>query len=228
MRNWLIPDTNRDRIPPLAAMLTLAASVALNLTLSVKLRDVLRATPSAIERGAVLPELALHSGSGGSVHITYGPGERATVFYYYSPTCRWCERNWASVDALIAQVQTRFRFVAVSAAPPPPAILRRLAQSVTIGYGLSPELQRRYGFGGTPHTLVVSPEGRVVQSWVGAYNGDKARGGELFSGADSGGGPSTTLRRGGWTPRVGRPCPSTNGTRGFFPRIGMPQGRQSP
>lgn len=32
-----------------------------------------------------------------------------------------------------------------------------------------------YKLGATPQTIVVSPEGKVIKNWMGAYSGDKAR-----------------------------------------------------
>jgi hypothetical protein len=35
--------------------------------------------------------------------------------------------------------------------------------------GLSPETIKSYKLGGTPQTIVISPEGKVLQDWAGAY-----------------------------------------------------------
>jgi hypothetical protein len=45
---------------------------------------------------------------------------------------------------------------------------------------LSPETLKTYKLGGTPQTIVVSPDGRVLKDWVGAYAGDQKSQVEAF------------------------------------------------
>lgn len=46
--------------------------------------------------------------------------------------------------------------------------------------GLPNETKEAYKISGTPQTIVVSPEGRVLQNWMGAYVGDKKSQVEAF------------------------------------------------
>jgi len=46
--------------------------------------------------------------------------------------------------------------------------------------GLSPETLKTYKLGSTPQTIVISPEGKVLQDWVGAYVGDQKSQVEAF------------------------------------------------
>ena len=48
------------------------------------------------------------------------------------------------------------------------------------GSGLSPETLKTYKLGSTPQTIVISPEGKVLQDWVGAYVGDQKSQVEAF------------------------------------------------
>ena len=46
--------------------------------------------------------------------------------------------------------------------------------------GLSPETLKTYKLGSTPQTIVISPEGKVLQNWAGAYVGDQKTQVEAF------------------------------------------------
>jgi len=45
---------------------------------------------------------------------------------------------------------------------------------------LSSETLKTYKLGSTPQTIVISPEGKVVQDWVGAYVGEQKSQVEAF------------------------------------------------
>jgi hypothetical protein len=46
--------------------------------------------------------------------------------------------------------------------------------------GVSPETLKAYKLGSTPQTIVISPEGKVLQDWAGAYVGDQKSQVEAF------------------------------------------------
>ena len=46
--------------------------------------------------------------------------------------------------------------------------------------GLSPETLKTYKLGSTPQTVVISPEGKVLEDWPGAYVGDQRAKVEAF------------------------------------------------
>ena len=52
--------------------------------------------------------------------------------------------------------------------------------NVPVYSGLSPEMLRTYKLGSTPQTIVISPEGKVLQDWAGAYVGDQKSQVEAF------------------------------------------------
>jgi hypothetical protein len=51
---------------------------------------------------------------------------------------------------------------------------------IAVYSGLSADVRKTYTMGGTPQTIVVSPEGRVLQNWVGAYAGSQKSQVEAF------------------------------------------------
>jgi hypothetical protein len=46
--------------------------------------------------------------------------------------------------------------------------------------GLSDEAKHAYKLSGTPQTIAISPEGKVLQNWMGAYAGDQKTQVETF------------------------------------------------
>src|SRR4029453_16252510 len=92
----------------------------------------------------------------------------------------WCVRNWRSVAALEKQTRGRFRFRAVTAGPSPTIDLTGYGVDFPLFTARHPWQLRAYGFRGTPHTVVVSPQGQLLRSWIGAYTGAVKRDVERF------------------------------------------------
>ncbi len=125
--------------------------------------------PQLIKAGAPAPAFEAIGGAGEPVHLTFSSDIRDTLLYVYSPTCHWCERNKANIRAIVKS-RPDLRIVGVSLgkleADPMAAqmgfdtIVHPLARTMTA-----------YGLGATPSTILVSHDGKVVQSWSGAYTG---------------------------------------------------------
>jgi hypothetical protein len=74
----------------------------------------------------------------------------------------------------VTQTQGRYRFIAIAATADAGIELSRLRTeglALEVLTGLDDQTIAAYGFRGTPHTVVVSPDGRVLSSWAGAYSG---------------------------------------------------------
>jgi peroxiredoxin len=103
-----------------------------------------------------------------------------TVLYFFSSTCSWCERNWANVQSLVKASAGRFRFVGVSTERD----LREFARTHEIGFeivaGIPDSAVQAFGFGPTPHTVVVSSQGRISVEWTGAFEDKRKRAIESF------------------------------------------------
>jgi hypothetical protein len=95
---------------------------------------------------------------------------RPTVLYYFSPTCGWCERNWANIQALHDGAEGRYRVIAVSSERGLADYVRRHDVAVDVIEGISENVRTAYGFYGTPHTVVVDVEGVVTHEWRGAFS----------------------------------------------------------
>ncbi len=153
--------------------LLLVISVGLNLALSQELRAARRQPEGGAAAGAILPPISGLTPNG--VPLTIRPlADLPTVFYYFSAACGWCDRNWANVEALVKQTSGRYRVVGVAATEDVPAAIRDREISLTILTAVGADTLAAYGFRGTPQTVVIGQDGRVLKSWRGAYQGDQA------------------------------------------------------
>lgn len=103
-----------------------------------------------------------------------------TVLYFFSSTCNWCERNWANVQSMIKASTGRFRFVGVSTEQDLREFARTHEVEFEIVAGISNEAVQAFGFGPTPHTVVVSSQGRLSAEWTGAFQDKRQREIEAF------------------------------------------------
>ncbi len=171
----------------LALVLGLAASGTLNVLLARRVRalaqavtaaaagGVARAAPLAV--GAVVPPITATGLDGARTTIAYDPKQdgRLTVLYVFTPQCVWCARNLDNLKALLTAKQGApdVRFVGLSLAPD--SVGAYVAQQgltpllPVVVTRLSAATMTAYHFGGTPETLVISPAGRVVKNWSGAW-----------------------------------------------------------
>ena len=115
--------------------------------------------------------------------LSYVNTDRPTVLYVFTPPCHWCERNMDNIKELVARKGDEFRFIGISLAKEGlPDYVAKNGLAMPVFTELSDETKKAYGIGSTPHTIVVSPEGKVLQSWTGAYTGDKQKQVEGFFG----------------------------------------------
>ena len=157
----------------------LALSLLLNVCLGASLRHAANhgAGPAV---GDLVPVITGKS-KDGQVRLDFRTRQQPVILYYYSPTCRWCDRNWSNVQALASQTAGRFRFVAVSSSEDAGS-LDALHRQMLPGIFAVPAAERAaYGFSSTPRTMVVSDDGRVLGTWAGAYQDElKAKLQEFF------------------------------------------------
>ena len=123
-------------------------------------------TPAAIGRRAGVVEGFSLSGSTRQVTLA---GSIPTVLYFFSPTCVWCERNWANVKALAAGATGRYRILMVTGARSVDTYLRDRGLTVDIIEGISETTRRDLGLTATPQTVVVSAEGLISHVWSGPF-----------------------------------------------------------
>jgi peroxiredoxin len=156
-----------------ATIALLLASTTLNVVQAKRLGMFAGAAVAQPELGTVAQVISAKTLEGRPVEIALQ--ETPTILYYFSPTCGWCERNWLNVKALIAGTEGKYRFIGLSTSRDIKAFMDNHELAFEVYSDLSPETTKAYHFLGTPHTVVVGADGRVQQSWIGAYNGNQQR-----------------------------------------------------
>jgi hypothetical protein len=171
MKTSHVVDFTRRIVGAIFFWMLLAASVALNLMQSQRLHSASEGRERLPRIGVVVQPIDARTADAQLAHIAYASERVPTILYYFSPRCGWCERNWDSVAALQRATGGRYRFVAVTTAGEAERRERAAGLPVPTYWRLSDDDRRAYQLSGTPHTLVISTEGRVINSWPGAYIG---------------------------------------------------------
>lgn len=164
----------------------LAVSVALNVLLAHRVRSVshersARIAEKQLKIGTTVAPIQAKRLGGQQEVVSYQDTNQPTVLYVFTPPCSWCARNMDNFKALLDKERSGYRFIGVSLTD------QDLAEYVTknelklaIYSGLSLETLKAYKLGSTPQTIVVSPEGKVLQDWAGAYVGEQQKQVEAF------------------------------------------------
>ena len=123
--------------------------------------------------GTSLPPIAAKGLDGRPATISYGPDELPAILYVFTPTCGWCTKNIQNIKALAERTKGRYRVIGLSLSS------NNLQEYVTksdftfpVYSDLSPGVAIKYRMGGTPQTIVISNEGKLIKEWKGAYLGN--------------------------------------------------------
>lgn len=161
----------------LALLFLLVCSVLINVFQTRKIRQ-LRSNMAIIKSegrlasGTEVPAIEGRDVSGAFVSLHYEDSAKPTVLYVFSPQCVWCERNMENVKTLIAQSSDKYRYIGLSITRDKlEEYLNSHEYGIPIYTDLSGNVKSTYKFGGTPQTIVVSTDGKVVRNWTGAYSG---------------------------------------------------------
>jgi len=121
------------------------------------------------EVGTALPALDVRNLQGEKVSLSFASDQRPTVIYVFTPECTWCARNLNNLKAIVAASQQSYRIVGLSLDPNVSSYLKDTGLEFPVYTSPSREMVAAYGFGSTPSTIVVSPEGKLMKFWRGAY-----------------------------------------------------------
>lgn len=131
---------------------------------------------SRLAPGDTLSPIVAKDIQGQTARLDYGETQLSTVVFIITPDCGWCKKNVMNMRALVENAGNRYRFVGLS-----------LSSDKLIDYVKENKLEfpiytdlpilamREYKLGGTPQTIVVSPQGKVTRIWSGAFAGDVQR-----------------------------------------------------
>ncbi|HKY42953.1 MAG TPA: redoxin domain-containing protein, partial [Pyrinomonadaceae bacterium] len=140
--------------------------------------------PPTLPTGASIQPLKVRSLEGQEQVISFAESKTPVVIYVFTPECVWCSRNLENIRTLLTQKQGAYRFVGLSLSKKNDVkdYVAQTKLDFPVFEGLSDEAMQEYKLGITPQTIVVSPEGKVVQNWVGAYVGSNQTEIEKFFG----------------------------------------------
>lgn len=166
-------------------MAVLLVSVGLNVALAYKLRqfgyfEQVKADARAdrlLKPGTQLPQFQATDLNGQRQNVAVNrEGDRPTVLYVFTPPCHWCARNMDNLKELVARKGDEFRFIGISLGKDGLSdYVVKNDLTMPIYTDLSDQTKKAFKMGATPQTIVVSPEGKVIQSWTGAYTGDQQK-----------------------------------------------------
>lgn len=156
----------------------LIASVGLNVLLAYRLQRqdssiVAKRAENMLNVGVTVPPIpAKRWGDDRQEVISFSDTNRPTVLYIFTPPCSWCKRNNDNFNALVAQKSEQYRFIGLSLSKDGLGdYITTHHLTIPIYADLSKDTIASYKLGGTPQTLVISPQSTVVKNWKGAYTG---------------------------------------------------------
>jgi peroxiredoxin len=155
----------------------LVASVVLNLMLAKRVKSLnqtiaLRKSEQLLQEGAMVPPIQAKTVDGGAAVIRFDSASVPTVLYVFTPPCGWCARNSAVVKALAEGLNGRYRVLGLSLSSDGlQKYVSDTALSFPVYTDVSLSTRSAYHLGGTPDTIVVSTDGKVMKHWQGAYVG---------------------------------------------------------
>ncbi len=115
------------------------------------------------------------------VLINYDSMKVPTVLYVFVPSCTWCAQNWDNVKTLAKNTGKTHRFLGLALSD---YQLQDYVNNNKVNFPvykqLSPEILTKLALGSVPQTIVISPQGKVLKNWTGAYSGAIQREVEAF------------------------------------------------
>ncbi|HKH98458.1 MAG TPA: TlpA disulfide reductase family protein [Candidatus Sulfotelmatobacter sp.] len=153
----------------------LAMSVFLNVFLArkvafLRVQNKVLVDSDQLQVGSPVPPLTGSSPSGTPMSVRFGDVRIPTVLYIFSPQCGWCAKNIENFRSLISQAGTGYRVVGLSTTRQDlDDYLSRERLILPVFASLDSVLIAAYHVNSTPTTIVISPDGKVLRVWTGAY-----------------------------------------------------------
>jgi peroxiredoxin len=107
--------------------------------------------------------------SGSVQPLSFGQG-KTVVLYFFRPKCHWCATNIENIRSLSVQRSSDIRFIGIATTGEGlSASLEKLPLPFPVFVIDDPSELRQVDLLGTPQTVEISPSGKVVNNWVGAF-----------------------------------------------------------
>jgi thioredoxin-related protein len=125
----------------------------------------------SLRPGMEVPSITAFDLAGRLRVVPVSKTNRPTLVYVFATRCSWCDRNLANIKALTEAVAGTYEVVGLSLSGEG---LRQYVVDRGLGFACAvpvPTVVAAYRLSGTPQTIVVSAEGKILKSWIGAYQG---------------------------------------------------------
>jgi hypothetical protein len=157
----------------LTALLVL--SLIFNGILATKLRHAQLASERlySLQPGDAVPAILVQGDRGDGVLQQINWRSRPSVLYYFDPHCVWCKRNAAAFGSLVMRLGSRYQVYAYTASVdglPEFVQSTHLNVRVITDYPLN-KVREQLKLRGTPQTLWIGADGKLIKTWEGAYIG---------------------------------------------------------
>ncbi len=168
-----------SRTSVIVIIAALVLSAMLNILLAQRIRTLTHAreigmNERVLKVGTYVQPISVKGLAGQQELISYQGASQPTVLYVFTPLCSWCTRNLDNFKTLMEKKGTEYRFIGLSLSREGLAeYVSKNELRLPIYSNLSIEAREAYRMSGTPQTTVISPDGRVLQNWMGAYVGDQ-------------------------------------------------------
>ena len=133
---------------------------------------------TAISDRPAAPDFTLELGEGGS--FTLSQGEKPVYLIFWAEWCPRCRRELPVVDRLAAEYSDRIDFVAPAWKSDFESTERRahelfLSREIQWGLDEAEDIFALYAVPYQPVTVLIAPDGTVVETWLGVRDADEIR-----------------------------------------------------
>lgn len=107
--------------------------------------------------------------------LSFSEVAEPTVLYVFTPQCHWCSENLDNIRVLAKETRGKYKLIGLSLNNEGlEDYLQKTKLDFPVYRDIPSNVKSAYKFGGTPQTIVISPEGKVIKNWVGVYTDDVA------------------------------------------------------
>lgn len=159
-----------------AVLALFTVSAVLNIALAYKVKSAQRAieilkAEGRLHSGARVPNIEGKTPDGKPITINFAASGKPTILYVFTPSCHWCQLNLENMLALSRSAEGRYAFVGVSLSPD--GVVRYMKEhgiQYPVITSVPEPIKAIYKMRGTPTTIIVSTDNKVLNVWNGAYD----------------------------------------------------------
>lgn len=165
----------------------LSVSILMNVFLAARVHRLIAELtpppPDVVAAGVKVATVEAKGLDGKKVSIGFSDADRPAVLYVFSPSCKWCAKNYNNLTKLYAMKQNDYRFVGISLASEDlPEYVTAKKFPLRVIQQVSSQNIRNLHLNETPETIVVDRTGTVTKAWAGAYTAKMCREIEAYFG----------------------------------------------